>query len=89
MPRDLSADREKTLLLLPGSRKGEVSRLIGPFGETVSILQARGHRLRLILPTVPHVADLVAASVAGWDRSPRSCRTPPANGRLSARRTRR
>ena len=41
-PRDLSADREKTLLLLPGSRKGEVSRLIGPFGETVASLRRAG-----------------------------------------------
>ena len=39
MPRDLSPDREKTLLLLPGSRRGEVSRLIGPFGETAAILE--------------------------------------------------
>jgi lipid-A-disaccharide synthase len=69
-PRDLSDDREKTLLLLPGSRKSEVSRLIEPFGETVSILKSRGHRLRLVLPTVPHVAELVASSVAGWEQKP-------------------
>ncbi|MDQ2633811.1 MAG: lipid-A-disaccharide synthase [Pseudomonadota bacterium] len=69
-PRDLAPDREKTLLLLPGSRRGEVSRLIEPFGETVSILKARGHRLRLVAPTVPHVADLVASSVAGWAQKP-------------------
>jgi lipid-A-disaccharide synthase len=69
-PRDLSHDREKTLLVLPGSRRPEVRRLVGPFGETVSILRARGHRLRLIMPTVPHVADLVRASVAGWAEKP-------------------
>ena len=69
-PRDLSDDREKTLLLLPGSRKGEVSRLIEPFGETAAILRSRGHRLRLVLPTVPHVADLVASSVSGWKQKP-------------------
>jgi lipid-A-disaccharide synthase len=69
-PRDLSTGREKTLLLLPGSRKGEVSRLIQPFGEAVSILKARGHRLRLVLPTVPHVADLVRSSVSGWEQKP-------------------
>lgn len=66
----LLPEREKTLLLLPGSRRGEVSRLIAPFGETVSILRARGHALRVILPTVPHVADLVASAVAGWDPKP-------------------
>jgi lipid-A-disaccharide synthase len=70
LPRDLSGDRVKTLLVLPGSRRSEVSRLIGPFGETMSILRARGHRLRLLLPTVPHVADLVRTSVARWDEKP-------------------
>lgn len=69
-PRDFPAGREKTLLLLPGSRRSEVSRLIEPFGETVSILKARGHRLRLVLPTVPHVAKLVESSVANWEQKP-------------------
>lgn len=69
-PRDLSADREKTLLLLPGSRRGEVSRLIGPFGETVSALTARGNRLRIVLPTVPHVEGLVRTAVADWPLKP-------------------
>ncbi|AMY00411.1 lipid-A-disaccharide synthase [Mesorhizobium ciceri] len=70
LPRDLSPDRVKTLLVLPGSRRGEVRRLLDPFGETVSILRARGHRLRLLLPTVPHVADLVKSSVNRWDEKP-------------------
>lgn len=71
LPRDLaSSDRVKTLLVLPGSRRGEVRRLLEPFGETVSMLHARGHRLRLLLPTVPHVADLVRASVTRWDEKP-------------------
>lgn len=70
LPRDLSGDRVKTLLVLPGSRSGEVRRLADPFGKTVSILRARGHRLRVLLPTVPHVADLVRAAVASWDEKP-------------------
>ncbi|HEV2899039.1 MAG TPA: lipid-A-disaccharide synthase [Pseudaminobacter sp.] len=69
-PRDLSDGREKTLLLLPGSRKGEVRSLIGVFGETVSVLRSRGHRLRLLLPTVPHVADVVETAVSGWAEKP-------------------
>ncbi|MDX8434311.1 lipid-A-disaccharide synthase [Mesorhizobium abyssinicae] len=70
LPRDLAGDRVKTLLVLPGSRRGEVRRLIEPFGKTMSILRQRGHRLRLLLPTVPHVAELVRASVASWDDKP-------------------
>ncbi len=69
-PRDFSIGREKTLLILPGSRRSEVRRLVGPFGETVSLLLARGHRLRLLLPTVPHVAESVRASVADWPQQP-------------------
>ncbi|BCH09894.1 lipid-A-disaccharide synthase [Mesorhizobium sp. 131-3-5] len=70
LPRDLAQDRIKTLLVLPGSRRGEVRRLIEPFGDTVSMLRARGQRLRLLLPTVPHVADLVKSSVNRWDEKP-------------------
>lgn len=61
---------QKTLVVLPGSRRAEVKALIGPFGEVVSILAQRGHRLKLVLPTVPHVADLVAAETAGWALRP-------------------
>ena len=68
--RDLSPEREKTLLLLPGSRRGEVRGLLGAFGETVNALRARGHRLRLILPTVPHVAGLVEEGVSNWAHKP-------------------
>ncbi len=63
-------DGEKTLLLLPGSRRGEVRALLEPFGETVSILRARGHRLRVLLPTVPHVAEIVKEATAKWPYQP-------------------
>ena len=69
-PRNLSGDRDKTLLLLPGSRRGEVRSLVGVFGDTVSVLRARGHRMRLLLPTVPHVAGLVETAVSGWGQKP-------------------
>lgn len=68
--RPPSGDGEKTLLVLPGSRRGEVRRLIEPFAETVSILRQRGHRLKLLLPTVPNVAELVRTNVAGWELQP-------------------
>lgn len=69
--RNLPAMGElRTLLLLPGSRKGEVKRLIEPFGETVDMLRARGTRLRVLLPTVPHVRKTVEAVTAGWTERP-------------------
>jgi lipid-A-disaccharide synthase len=67
---DLSPGREKRLLVLPGSRRSEVSGLIDIFGEAVASLQRRGHRLKVLLPTVPHVAGMVANATAGWDLKP-------------------
>jgi lipid-A-disaccharide synthase len=69
-PREPSTRRDKTLLILPGSRRSEVRNLIGAFGETAAVLSSRGHRLRLLLPTVPHVAGQVEAAVAGWPQRP-------------------
>lgn len=49
-------DKEiKHLLVLPGSRKSEVAALGGPFAEAVNMLSARGHRLRISIPTVSRV----------------------------------
>ena len=67
---DLSPDREKKLLLLPGSRRSEVSGLLGFFGDAVASLAQRGHRLKVLLPTVPHVAQTVATATAGWAIKP-------------------
>ncbi len=43
---------QKTIVLLPGSRKTEVSRLLPIFGETASILASRGD-YRFVIPAVP------------------------------------
>lgn len=69
-PRDLSPERTKTLLLLPGSRTGEVSRLMAPFERTVALLRERGSRLRVVLPTVPNVQERVAAATGWWHDAP-------------------
>jgi lipid-A-disaccharide synthase len=67
---------EKTLVLLPGSRRSEVRALVEPFEETVSILRQRGNRLRVLLPTVPHVAELVRSATATWDQQPEIVTNP-------------
>ncbi|MCK9550007.1 lipid-A-disaccharide synthase [Aquamicrobium sp.] len=77
-PRDMSDGNTRTLLLLPGSRRGEVNRLLEPFGETVNELRARGHKLRLVLPTVPHVAPTIAKSTQNWDQKPEIVTEPDA-----------
>jgi lipid-A-disaccharide synthase len=73
----LSAD---TLLLtvLPGSRGGEVGRLLPVFGEALRLLEARVGPFRVAVPTVETVADTVAARVTGWPGAPIVLRGDPA-----------
>ncbi|MGA0543263.1 lipid-A-disaccharide synthase [Neotabrizicola sp. VNH66] len=58
------------LAVLPGSRRGEVSRLLPPFGETVAALTAAVPGLRTVLPTPAHLAETVRAATAGWPVPP-------------------
>lgn len=56
------------LTLLPGSRRGEVRRLLPLFQETVALLTARNPDLRVVVPTLSHVAPLVRA--VSWPVAP-------------------
>jgi lipid-A-disaccharide synthase len=66
MTRGEPAWGTKSLLVLPGSRRAEVSSLIGPFGDTVKELVARGNRFEVDIPTVPKVSALVHEAIAEW-----------------------
>jgi lipid-A-disaccharide synthase len=59
------------LLVLPGSRRGEVRHHMAVFGATLGLLQAEGVAFELILPTMPHLADAVREGVANWPVQPR------------------
>jgi lipid-A-disaccharide synthase len=54
------------LVVLPGSRRSEVERLMGPFGETLALLTRQGSKPHVLVPTIGHVAAHVAAGVASW-----------------------
>ncbi|MCB2115949.1 MAG: lipid-A-disaccharide synthase [Rhodobacteraceae bacterium] len=54
------------LLCLPGSRRGEVTRLAPRFSEAITQLRDREPSLRAVIPTVPSVAPLVRGIVARW-----------------------
>ena len=54
------------LCVLPGSRRGEVSRLAGDFGETLRRLAIGRAGLVAVLPTVETVADHVTEIASGW-----------------------
>ena len=57
-------------LLLPGSRRSEVTRLMPVFSEVVAHLHAQRPRLRFVLPAAPNVAQLVKEAVAAWPVAP-------------------
>ena len=54
------------LLVLPGSRSGEIWRLAGLFGKAVKLLSDRIGGLEVIVPAVPRLADMVRAAVSHW-----------------------
>ncbi|MFO0540879.1 MAG: lipid-A-disaccharide synthase [Phenylobacterium sp.] len=54
------------LLVLPGSRPGEVDRLLPPFEDAIRRLKVDHPSLQVVLPVAESVADRVKAVVAGW-----------------------
>jgi lipid-A-disaccharide synthase len=59
------------LLVLPGSRRGEIRHHMAVFGEALERLQAQGKELELILPTMPHLLELVREGVNSWKVVPK------------------
>ncbi len=56
--------------VLPGSRGGEVRRLLPIFGETLSRLEDLVGPFRVVVPTVATVAATVAGAVRAWPGNP-------------------
>ena len=69
----LSADATKAdptrpvLVMLPGSRRSEVERLLASFAGAIAELQQQGYRPQVIIPVVPHVRELIEAQMQAWD----------------------
>jgi lipid-A-disaccharide synthase len=59
------------LLLLPGSRTGEIRRLLAVFKTTLDLVAKQTGSLDIVLPTVPHLLRRVQEAVAGWALQPR------------------
>lgn len=54
------------LAVLPGSRRGEVARLLPAFGATVHALKQAFPAVHVVIPTLPHVAGAVQAEAGAW-----------------------
>ena len=62
----LGLDRSQpVLVVLPGSRRSEVGRLIAPFAATVELLAMHHPGLQVIVPAVPHVRADIERGLAG------------------------
>lgn len=60
----------KVLVVLPGSRRSEVTSLLTDFGNTVAQLKSHFPDLEVLLPAVPHVLDTIREGVADWQVKP-------------------
>jgi lipid-A-disaccharide synthase len=60
------AEDAPLLCVLPGSRHGEVSRLMGVFGETLRNVSTEVDGLHIVIPTIASVADHVRAESSDW-----------------------
>ena len=59
------------LLVLPGSRRGEIRHHMAIFGAALGLLYKQGVAFELILPTMPHLEAAIAAALTDWPVQPR------------------
>lgn len=61
---------EPVLLVAPGSRPGEIARLMPSFGDAVARLAAVRPGLKVVIPAASTVVDQVKAEAAAWTHAP-------------------
>ncbi len=60
------APGDRLLCILPGSRRGEVKRLLPPFVDALGLLAGRIEGLHAVVPSVPEFFEQLTAASAGW-----------------------
>lgn len=76
------------LLALPGSRRGEISRLGPVFKEALGLLLAAKPDLRVVVPAAPGLASAVQTEAANWPGAPIILDPDTLPGELAAARKR-
>jgi lipid-A-disaccharide synthase len=54
------------ILVLPGSRDGEIGRMASVFGKTIARVIEQFGPAEVVVPAVPRLADTVRAAVSSW-----------------------
>jgi lipid-A-disaccharide synthase len=67
---ELGINDAPILLVLPGSRKGEVARLSGVFGEAAAQLKYKRPTLQVVIPAAAAVAEDVVEATRTWAFEP-------------------
>ena len=55
-----------TILVMPGSRRSEIGRMLAAFGGAVALVAREYPKAEFVLPTVPHLEAEARAGVASW-----------------------
>jgi lipid-A-disaccharide synthase len=75
------------VLVMPGSRSGEINRLLGLFKTTVEGIASRKGDVEFVIPAVPALADRLRGETIGW-RAKVSVVTEPEERNAAFRRAR-
>ena len=59
------------VVVLPGSRSGEIAQMAATFGETIGRVRHRVGPLDVVVPIAPHHLDRITAATASWPVKPR------------------
>ena len=62
----LDSNSRKTLLVLPGSRSGEIKRLLPIFQKTLEKLALVRTDIDIVIPAVPHLETTIRSTVSQW-----------------------
>lgn len=54
------------ILMMPGSRRGEIKRLLGLFRATAEGIAARNADVEFVIPAVPALADMLRQETTAW-----------------------
>ncbi len=70
--KPIADSEEPVLLVLPGSRKGEIDRMMPLFAAAIAEIAARCDRpLEILLPAVPHLRTEIERHLDDWPVRPR------------------
>jgi lipid-A-disaccharide synthase len=59
------------IVVLPGSRSGEIKRMAADFGAALGLIRDRIGPIEAVVPTVPHHLDRIRSATSTWPVAPR------------------